>query len=136
MSFRPLKTGGKPGLGVQMGYTTHAQKGKNKGKCVMLAFSICDDLIRALKVKSGDYLRLDADTTAGMARLLPVGALGASSRVVHLNKSGRGEWAIPYTGEIKETFPHVLAMTPLGGAHVSSEDGLLFDLPKAEQAEG
>lgn len=132
MSFRPLKTGGKPGLGVQMGYTTHAQKGKNKGKCVMLSFSICCDLIRALKVHDGDVLRLDADTTAGMARLLPVSALGTSSRVVHLAKSGRGEWAIPYSGEIKDTFPHVLAMTELSGAHVSSEDGLIFDLPKAD----
>lgn len=136
MSFKPLKPGGRPGLGVRMGYTTHAQKGKNKGKCVMLAFSICDDLIRALKVKSGDYLRLDADTTTGMARLLPVGALGVSSRVVHVTASGRGDWSIPYTGEIKDTFPLVPNMTSLNGAHVSAEEGLLFELPKAEKPQG
>lgn len=133
MSFRPVKVSARAAVGVRMGYSTHRQKGKNKGNGVHLAFSIHPDLVRALKAKEGDVLRLDLDTGAGLARLLPVGSLSPAAKRLHLEVSGRGDWSISHNGEVAEAFPLVAGMTELSGAHVSSEDGLIFDLPKAEK---
>lgn len=131
MSFKPVKVSARAAVGVRMGYSTHSQKGKNKGNAVHLAFSIHPDLIRALKAKGGDVLRLDLDMAAGMARLLPVGSLSPAAKRLHVECSGRGDWSISYNGEVAEAFPVVSGMTELSGPHVSSEDGLIFELPGA-----
>jgi len=133
MSFRPVKVSARAAIGVRMGYSTHRQKGKNKGNCVHLAFSIHPDLVRALKAKDGDVLRLDLDMKAGMARLLPVGSLSPAAKRLHVEVSGRGDWSISYNGEVAEAFPLVPGMTELSGAHVSAEEGLIYELPKAEK---
>lgn len=136
MSFRPVKVSARAAVGVRMGYSTRRQKGKDKGNSVHLTFSICPDLVRALKAKEGDVLRLDLDMRAGMARLLPVGSLSPAARRLHVESSGRGDWSISYNGDVAEAFPLVEGMTELIGPHVSSEEGLIFDLPVAAKAEG
>ena len=133
MSFRPVKVSARAAVGVRMGYSTHRQKGETKKTAVYLAFSIHPDLVRALKAKEGDVLRLDLDMKAGMARLLPVGSLSPAAKRLHLGTSGRGDWSISHNGEVAEAFPLVAGMTELSGPHVSTEDGLIFELPKAEE---
>lgn len=129
MAFTPLQTQGRTSGGVNMGYAI--RKTKSDGKTTsMLEISISPELVRELKAKTGDLLRIDADKDRGIARLLAVGTLGKSSRKLHLAESGRGYWAIPYSGAVAEAFPPTDGMTPITGAHVSSDDGLVFELPE------
>ena len=135
MSFKPLQTQARVHSGVTLGYATRRTKASDKSKSVMLEFSIGPEMTRALKLKQGDILRLDADEAQGLGRLLPVQTLGKASRKVHLSATGRGLWQIPWSGDVVPFFPRADQVTTLLGAHVSADEGLLFELPKAAKAE-
>jgi hypothetical protein len=125
MKFQPLEANSRAVTGVVCGYSI-----LNKGKgSPTLCISINADLMRKLKAKNHDPLRLDGDLTERMGRLTPVTSPhNKATRKICLSKSGRGEWQIPYSGMVVEAFPVVQSMTPLNGAEVTS-DGLLFQLP-------
>lgn len=130
MSFKPLQTQTRAHSGVTLGYATRLTKGLNKNpKSRMLEFSISPQLVQQLKLKDGDILRLDADADQGLGRLLPVQVLNKASRKVFLSNTGRGAWQIPWSGEVVPFFPEAETMLELTGAHVSADQGLLFDLP-------
>lgn len=127
MKFTPLEPTSRSGAGVTLGYSL---LGKGKGTPT-LCLSIHPDLVRKLKVKKGDPLRLDGDLKAGMGQLtLVTAATSKASRRINVADSGRGDFSIPWSGLVKEAFPEVDGMTPLEGAEVTSE-GLLFQLPVA-----
>jgi len=125
MKLQPLESISRANIGVVCGYSILA---KGKGSPT-LSISINADLVRKLKVKDRDPLRLDGDLIERMARLTPVTSPNnKATRKLWITKSGRGEWQIPYNGIITEAFPMVDSMTPLEGAEVTS-DGLMFQLP-------
>lgn len=125
MTLKPLESISRANVGVICGYSI---LDKNKGTPT-LCISINADLVRKLKTRDRDPLRLDGDLTARMARLTPVTSPnGKATRKLVISKSGRGEWQIPYSGLIVQAFPMVESMTPLTGAEVTS-DGLMFELP-------
>lgn len=130
MSFKPLQTQTRAHSGVTLGYSTRLTKGGNKNtKTRTLEFSISPELVQQLKLKDGDILRIDADADQGLGRLLPVQVLNKASRKVFLSSTGRGAWQIPWSGDVVPFFPEAVTMTQLTGAHVSADQGLLFDLP-------
>jgi hypothetical protein len=125
MTLKPLESISRANVGVVCGYSI-LYKGKGSPT---LSISINADLVRKLKIRDRDPLRLDGDLTERMARLTPVTSSNSkATRKLVISKSGRGEWQIPYNGMIAEAFPAVKSMTPLNGAEVTS-DGLLFQLP-------
>jgi hypothetical protein len=126
MKLTPLEPTSRAGAGVTLGYSL---LGKGKG-APTLCLSIHPDLVRKLKVKKGDPLRLDGDLKARMGQLTLVqAATSKAARRINVVKSGRGEFCIPWSGLVKDAFPEVEGMTPLEGAEVTAE-GLLFQLPK------
>ena len=128
MKLIPLEPVGRAAAGVFLGYTLLGRKDKG---APTLSISIHPDLVRKLKVKKGEPLRLDGDLKARMAQLtLVASATNKAARRLHVSHSGRGDFSIPWSGLVKEAFPEVDGMTPLEGAQVTS-DGLLFELPKA-----
>lgn len=128
MKLIPLEPVGRAAAGVFLGYTLLNRKDNGTPT---LSISIHPDLVRKLKVKKGDPLRLDGDLKAGMAQLTLVGsATNKAARRLNVAESGRGDFGIPWSGLVKEAFPEVEGMTPLEGAEVTSE-GLLFQLPAA-----
>ena len=125
MTLKPLESISRANVGVICGYSI---LDKNKGTPT-LCISINAELVRKLKTRDRDPLRLDGDLTERMARLTPVTSPNSkATRKLVISKSGRGEWQIPYSGMVVEAFPVVQSMTPLNGAEVTS-DGLLFQLP-------
>ena len=129
MKLIPLEPVGRAAAGVFLGYTLLNRK--EQGGTPTLCISIHPDLVRKLKVKKGDPLRLDGDLKARMGQLtLVAAATHKAARGIRLAASGRGEFCIPWSGLVKEAFPDVKHMTPLAGAEVTSE-GLQFQLPAA-----
>jgi hypothetical protein len=127
MKFKPLEPTGKTSGGVACGYTILNQ---NKGN-LTLAISVSPELIRPLNpLKQGDWLRLDADTAAGVARLLPVlNGASKASRKARVSGSGRLSFHIPYSGDIPSAFPLVKGMTALEHMQSSRDEGIIFKLP-------
>jgi hypothetical protein len=127
MKLTPLEPTSRAAAGVFLGYSL---LNKNKGTPT-LCLSIHPDLVRKLKVKKGDPLRLDGDLKARMGQLTLVSAATSkAARRMNVSVSGRGDFCIPWSGLVKEAFPDVDGMTPLEGAEVTG-DGLLFQLPVA-----
>jgi RNA polymerase sigma factor (sigma-70 family) len=126
----PLEEEG-PGLS-EIGYMVSHKADEKNG---VLRVAVCAALVKALGVKHGDLLRLDGDLKAGKAQLtrLPIPKPGKATRKIAIANTGRGEWRIPYTGQIAAVFPKVKNTTALGGA-VLTQAGLLFDLPKGVKA--
>ncbi|MGV3664268.1 MAG: hypothetical protein ACO1TE_29115 [Prosthecobacter sp.] len=125
MNFTPLESLGRGTSGAELGYSILGLKKKKP----VLMISISPPLVRKLKIKDGDILRLDADRKAGMGRLLPVTNGGKAARKVGVATSGRASWKVACTGEVAEVFPVVDGVTELTSPDVGS-DGLLFELPK------
>lgn len=128
MNFKPVTTNARTCTGSKLGYAVRANSGSSSKTSYTLEISIHPDLIKRLKVKDREPLRLDADTVEGYARLTPVAGLGKSARKVILSKSSRGLWSIPYSGEIAEIFPHSKLMTELEEPECS-QDGIVFKIP-------
>lgn len=125
MNFKPLKPIARASAGCRLGFCVRKGNGKGSGQ---LFISIHAELVRKLKAVEGQWLRLDADMTLRMGRLLPVNAPSPAARRMRLSGSGRGSFTIPYTGDVAEAFPVQAEMTDLADAEVSDE-GLLFALP-------
>lgn len=128
MNFKPVTTNVRAITGSKLGYAVRANTGSKPNTSSTLEISIHPDLIKRLKVKDREPLRMDADMAEGYARLTPVAGLGKSARKVIISKSSRGLWSIPYSGEIAEIFPHSKFMTELEEPECS-QDGIVFKIP-------
>lgn len=127
MNFKPLEPNGRMMPGAQLGFTVHMNsKNSEHGS---LGISIHSDVMRKMKWKADEWLRLDADMKAGMGRLVAVMGKSKAARQVKATTSGRGFWMLPWSGAVKDAFPLPDGMTELEIADMSSSDGLIFNLP-------
>lgn len=130
MKLTPIEPTSRSTAGVLLGYSIN-NKDVASGT---LKISIHPDLIRKMKVKDGDPLRLDGDLKERIAQLTLVAALqGKATRKVHVESSGRGTWCISYSGLVRKAFPSPDGMTLLLQPEVTS-DGLQFQLPPLSES--
>lgn len=125
MNLKPIEPISRSSAGVMLGYSLHNRDTASG----TLVISIHPQLMRDLKLKDGDPLRLDGDLKERIGQLTKVAALnGKATRKVHVQESGRGQWAISYSGTVRTAFPNADTMTALNKPEVTS-DGLQFELP-------
>lgn len=131
MTFVPLSPGSRV-QGVAFGYTIR-QGHSHSGLSLHLVLS--PETIRKAKLADGDTVRLDADTKEGLARLTVVGSQVKLARPIRVGKTGRGMFRMACKHAVAEAFgTEPCGVTPLEVTQFSS-DGLIFELPKKEDAQ-
>ncbi len=101
----PLTSSPGSVTGPRLAYCVRKHRTAKKGP--RLTLSIRPDLVEAMGVSDGDYLRIDVVAGKGLARLqalehkCPTGG----SRQVKVLATGRGKWSLPWCGQIAKLFP-------------------------------
>jgi len=126
LTWEPLEEEAVPGM-AKMGYMVSLPKGEKNG---VLRVYLCAEMVKDMKLKHGDLLRLDGAVEARKGRLTQGtwSKPGRAIRKLGVRPTGRGEWRIPYTGAIKDAFPLMREITELKGVVVTKE-GVEFELP-------
>jgi hypothetical protein len=131
MNFAPLSPGSRV-QGVAFGYTI--RKGHNHNG-LSLQLILSPETIRKAGLSPDQTVRLDADTKEGLARLTVVGSIAKLARPLRIAETGRGMVRMACKGAVAEVFGHeACGVQPLTVVEFST-DGLIFELPKKEDAQ-
>lgn len=113
--------------GIPFGYAVRT----SKGKAPTLEIVISPDLLRRLKWKNSEPLKLQM--AGKQFRLAQMATPSRSTRPLAINDTGRGYFRIPANGEVAEKFTRgPVPMTALVFIEATTEH-LVFELPPEEK---